>query len=34
MGRRGLSKVREFLMGRVSKKVLDRGEGFAVWIVP
>ncbi|MGW8223950.1 MAG: universal stress protein [Syntrophobacteria bacterium] len=34
MGRRGLSKVREFLMGRVSRKVLDRGEGFAVWIVP
>lgn len=34
MGRRGLSKVREFLMGRVSKKVLDRGEGFAVLLVP
>jgi nucleotide-binding universal stress UspA family protein len=34
MGRRGLSKVREFLMGRVTNKVLDRAEGFAVWIVP
>lgn len=34
MGRRGLSKVREFLMGRVTNKVLSRAEGFAVWIVP
>ena len=34
MGRRGLSKVREFLMGRVTSKVLHRAEGFAVWIVP
>jgi len=34
MGRRGLSKVREFLMGRVTSKVLSRAEGFAVWIVP
>jgi nucleotide-binding universal stress UspA family protein len=34
MGRRGLSKVREFLMGRVTSKVLNRAEGFAVWIVP
>ena len=34
LGRRGLSKVREFLMGRVTNKVLDRAEGFAVWIVP
>lgn len=34
MGRKGLSRVREFLMGRVTKKVLDRAEGFAVWIVP
>jgi nucleotide-binding universal stress UspA family protein len=34
MGRRGLSKVYEFLMGRVTKKVLSRAEGFAVWIVP
>ncbi len=33
MGRRGLSKVREFLMGRVTNKVLSRAEGFAVWIV-
>ena len=34
MGRRGLSKVREFLMGRVTSKVLSRAEGFALWIVP
>ena len=34
MGRRGLSKVHEFLMGRVTNKVLNRAEGFAVWIVP
>jgi nucleotide-binding universal stress UspA family protein len=34
MGRRGLSKVDEFLMGGVTNKVLHRAEGFAVWIVP
>lgn len=34
MGRRGLSKVRQFLMGRVANKVLHRAERFAVWIVP
>jgi nucleotide-binding universal stress UspA family protein len=34
MGRRGLSKVHEFLMGRVTNKVLSRAEGFAIWIVP
>lgn len=34
MGRRGLSKVGEFLMGRVTHKVLNRAEGLAVWIVP
>jgi len=34
MGRRGLSKVRQFLMGRVSNKVLQRAEKFAVWLVP
>jgi nucleotide-binding universal stress UspA family protein len=34
MGRRGLSRVDEFLMGRVTNKVLSRAEGFAVWIVP
>lgn len=34
MGRRGLSKVEEFLMGRVTNKVLQRAEGFAIWIVP
>lgn len=34
MGRRGISAVREFLMGRVTSKVLSGGEGLAVWIVP
>lgn len=34
MGRRGLSKVHEFLLGRVTNKVLQRAEKFAVWIVP
>ena len=34
MGRRGLSKVHEFLLGRVTTKVLQRAEKFAVWIVP
>ena len=34
MGRRGLSKVQEFLLGRVTNKVLQRAEKFAVWIVP
>jgi nucleotide-binding universal stress UspA family protein len=34
IGRRGLSKVRDFLMGRVTSKVLTQAEDFAVWIVP
>jgi nucleotide-binding universal stress UspA family protein len=34
MGRRGISAVREFIMGRVTTKVLDAAEGLAVWIVP
>jgi nucleotide-binding universal stress UspA family protein len=34
MGRRGLSKVHEFFLGRVTTKVLHRAEGFALWIVP
>ena len=34
MGRRGLSRVDEFLMGRVTNNVLSRAEGFAVGIVP
>jgi nucleotide-binding universal stress UspA family protein len=34
MGRRGLSKVHDFLMGRVTYKVLNRAENLAVWIVP
>jgi nucleotide-binding universal stress UspA family protein len=34
LGRRGISKVREFLMGRVTSKVLNGAEGLAVWVVP
>lgn len=33
MGRRGLSAVRELVMGRVTNKVLNGGEGLAVWVV-
>jgi len=34
MGRRGISAVREFLMGRVTTKVLNGAEGLAIWVVP
>ena len=34
MGRRGISAVREFIMGRVTTKVLNGAEGLAVWVVP
>lgn len=34
MGRRGLSKVHEFPLGRVTAKVLNRADLFALWIVP
>jgi nucleotide-binding universal stress UspA family protein len=34
MGRSGISAVREFIMGRVTTKVLNAAEGLAVWIVP
>lgn len=33
MGRRGLSVVQEFIMGRVSRKVLHMGNQRAVWII-
>ena len=33
MGRRGLSRVEEFFMGRVSNKVLQMAGEMAVWIV-
>ncbi len=33
VGRRGLSKVHEFFMGRVSNKVLHLAKDMAVWIV-
>ena len=33
VGRRGLSKVREFFMGRVSNKVIHMAKKHAVWVV-
>lgn len=33
VGRRGLSRVQEFIMGRVSRKVLHMGKEMAVWVV-
>jgi len=34
LGRRGLSRVRQFVIGRVTSKVLSQAEGLAVWIIP
>lgn len=34
MGRRGISMVRRFVMGRVTNKVLNGAENLAVWVVP
>lgn len=33
LGRRGMSRVRDFFMGRVSNKVIQFAKGLAVWIV-
>ena len=33
LGRRGLSRVEDFFMGRVSNKVISMGKEMAVWIV-
>ena len=33
VGRRGLSRVQEFIMGRVSRKVLHMGKEMAVWVI-
>lgn len=33
VGRRGLSKVKEFIMGRVSRKVIQMARDHAVWVV-
>lgn len=33
MGRKGLSRVQEFFMGRVSMKVIEAGRNFTVWMV-
>jgi nucleotide-binding universal stress UspA family protein len=34
LGRRGLSRVRQFIIGRVTNKVLSQADGLAVWLVP
>ncbi len=33
VGRRGITRVEEFFMGRVSNKVLQLAKGMAVWVV-
>jgi nucleotide-binding universal stress UspA family protein len=33
LGRRGLSRVEEFFMGRVSNKVMQLAKEMAVWVV-
>lgn len=33
MGRRGLSRIQEFFMGRVSSKVIQLAKGLTVWVV-
>jgi nucleotide-binding universal stress UspA family protein len=32
LGRRGISRVKEFVMGRVSTKVLHLGRKFTIWL--
>jgi nucleotide-binding universal stress UspA family protein len=34
LGKRGISTVREFFMGRVTSKVLNGADDLSVWIVP
>jgi hypothetical protein len=33
VGRKGQSRLRQFFMGRVSKKVVYMARGLAVWVV-
>ncbi|MBF0475547.1 MAG: universal stress protein [Deltaproteobacteria bacterium] len=33
LGRRGLSKVQEFIMGRVSNKVVQLAKDLAIWVI-
>ncbi|MGD9246241.1 MAG: universal stress protein, partial [Desulfobacterales bacterium] len=33
VGRRGLTHVEEFIMGRVSNKIIHMGREMAVWVV-
>ncbi|MBU4054246.1 MAG: universal stress protein, partial [Proteobacteria bacterium] len=32
LGRRGISMLKELLMGSVTNRVLQQSDGFAVWI--
>jgi nucleotide-binding universal stress UspA family protein len=34
VGRRGLSRVKDFFIGRVSNKVVQAGRKFTVWVIP
>jgi nucleotide-binding universal stress UspA family protein len=34
LGRRGLSRIRQFIIGRVTSKVLSQADGLAVRLVP
>ena len=33
LGRRGVSALKEFIMGSVTSKILHNSVGFAVWVV-
>jgi hypothetical protein len=33
VGRRGISKIEEFFLGRVSNKVIHGGQNHTVWVV-
>jgi len=33
LGRRGISKVEEFFIGSVTRKVIQQAVGFTVWVV-
>ena len=33
LGRRGVSRVKEFFIGSVTRKVIQHAVGFTVWVV-